>query len=195
MDISSILKNILTSPAGSFGFILSLFLLMFFLVYKAGKIVEKYKLLDKLAASIDKIKDDIAIIKATLQTGHPFAEAQSPINLNASGEDLASELGAREMILKNWNDIQKKIDKDLEKESNPYDIQQVCFSIGEKYSEYIAKEDFDRVKRFAFSKGFNLWQLDIVFGILIRNKYFETQGIDKNNIDLFDPQKTGKKNA
>lgn len=188
-----ILKEIFTSPAGSFGSMFALFLLVFFLVYKAGKIVEKYRLLEKLAQSIDVIKDDISEIKASIkmfrQDSSGFARSQSPIALTEKGNNVAADLHIERAISKKWDKLNKKIKEKLKEEDNPYDIQGICFEFGESYSKLISENDYDFIKKYAFNKGHNLSDFDIIFGIYIRDKYFSENNIDVSDVDNHDPEK------
>lgn len=188
-----LVKTILTSPFGSFASVLATFITFFFLVYKAGKIVEKYKVLDSLIGAIDKIKEDIHEIKAFIKVfkhiNNGFAEAQSPINLTDKGNDVAKSIHAERIINDNWSEINKRIKKKLQDDDNPYNIQEVCFAIGEKYSSFTSPDDMNAIKTIAFSMGKNLSDFDIIFGIIIRNKYFKDNNINVEDIDTYAPIK------
>lgn len=188
-----LVKTILTSPFGSFASVLSIFVAFFFLVYKAGKIVEKYKVLDSLIDSIDKIKEDIHEIKAFMKIykhkNSGFAEAQSPINLTQKGVEVSEKIQAPRIVNDNWLSINKRIKEKLDGDDNPYSIQEVCFSIGENYSSFASKEEMDMIKNIAFSMGKNLSDFDIIFGIVIRSEYFKKNNINEKDVDLYDPGK------
>ena len=186
-----IIKEVIQSPAGSFGSMFAVVCLILFLTYKAGKIIEKFKVVNKISSAIDAIKDDISEIKAFIQvyrqTNNPFAQSQSPINLTKKGNEVSDELFVKRIINDNWKSISSKIKKKLKKEDNPYDIQEICFEIGEKYSKIMSENDFDHIKKYAFNQGHNLSDYDIIFGIEIRNKYFDSEGYNVKEVDKYDP--------
>ena len=187
-----IIKDILTSPAGSFGSMFALILFIAFLIYKAGRIVEKFGIVEKLERNIEKIKEEIkAFMNIIRQKYNPLAQNESPITLTKQGENVSNALNIKRIISSNWDDINKKIKRVLKKDDNPYSIQQICFDIGKRYSKIVSESEMDYIKTYAFKHGYNLYDFDIVFGLEIRNAYFQQEGITISDIDAHDP---GKKN-
>ncbi len=190
------LRELLTSEYGSFGFVFALLCLVFWLVFKSGKIVEKFSGVEKLENNIDKIKEDISEIKAFIsvirQEKSQFAKSHSPVSLTEKGVKVSKDIYIKRAIDRNWSNLLKEIKNALKEENNPYDIQEFCFQLGNKYSKYISEDDFDIIKKYAFSKGYNLSDFDIIFGIEIRDKYFSENNINVIDIDIHDPNK--KKN-
>ncbi len=188
-----LVKDILLSPVGSAASAFGIVTVLFFIAYKAGKIVEKFGLVNKMESSIDKIKDDISEIKAFIQIfrqeNNPFAQAKSPISLTDKGLEVVDELHIKRIIEKNWDVLHKRVTEKLNNDDNPYTIQEVCFRIGEKFSEFLTKEEFDMIKKYAYKEGHDVSQFDIVFGILIRDKFFEVEKIDVSEVDIHDPKK------
>ncbi|MCH7770145.1 MAG: hypothetical protein IIA49_03890, partial [Bacteroidetes bacterium] len=172
-----IIKEILNSPAGSFGSVLGVFLTLTFLIYKAGRIVEKFELVKKLEKSIDMIKEDIAQIKGFIsalgQKSSDFIKSKSPITLSKAGSKVSNELKIKKIIETNWEEVNKRIKQNLVNEVNPYNIQQICFAIGKKYSEFTSESELDYIKIYAFNAGKDLYDFDILFGIEIRDAYFK----------------------
>ena len=191
-----ILKEIFTSPAGSFGSMFAILTLLFFLAYKSGQIVNSFKVVDVIQNSIAKIKDDIAEIKAFIQVfkqgNNPFAKSNSPISLTPLGSEVKTDLHLERIVNDNWDKLNKQIKSELENEDNPYNIQEVCFAIGQKYSMITPKNDFDLIKKYAFKKGYNLSDFDLIFGIIIRDKFLSEKGIPVSDIDIHDPNKKEK---
>jgi len=90
-----IIKLIITSPAGSFAFVVGV---LYFIGWGISKISSAYAIaklksgsIDKLEGNLDKIKEDIQIIKASLavmQTGKAsLTKSHSPVSLTALGQD------------------------------------------------------------------------------------------------------------
>lgn len=195
-----LIKEILTSPAGSFGFVFALFCLIFYIVFKAGKLVEKFTVIDTMQNNIDKIKEDIQTIKASVsvfndflisfnQSKNPFAQSQSPISLTLLGKNVYNDLSIQSIVDSNWNAFDDEIKFNLHQNVNPYDIQQVCFLIGRDFSKYLKEEDLNRIKKYAFIKGFNIMDFDLIFGIVLRDKFFKEENINLEDVDIYDPNK------
>jgi len=186
-----ILKSIFTSEAGSFGFIFAILALLFFIVFKSGSIFEKFKSVDKLNQNVDKIKDDLTEVKAFITVfrdqNNPFAQRQSPVSLTDLGQEVHDDLRIGQIVEDNWNTCLKKVLAKIDGSSNPYDIQTACFAIGKKYSDLISGSEFDEIKRYAFNKGYNLSDFDLIFGVAIRDKYFKANSINVNDVDKHDP--------
>ena len=235
MNIWDLFKDILTSELGSFGTSFGLVIFFLWIAVKAGKIIERYKVLDKvvgklgsnidktvdkietnigkvvgklesnmdktvgklesnmdktvgkLESNIDKIKEDISEIKAHInfskRNDNSYAKSQSPISLNDKGELVAKKLQAKKTINNVWDKIVTEIDLNLskEQESSPYTIQEVCFKVCESYPKYFTQEDMNHIKDVAFKEGTPLSAFDLLFGIEVRNRYFE-----ENNIAITD---------
>ena len=213
MNIWDLFKDILTSGLGSFGTGFGLTVFILWIAVKAGKIIERYKaidkgvnklesnidkivdklesnidkIVDKIEGSIDKIKEDISEIKAHIavskRNDNLLAESKSPISLNDKGESVAKKLQAKKIINNVWDKIATEIDLNLskEQESSPYTIQEVCFKVCESYPKYFTKEDMNHIKDVAFKEGTPLSAFDLLFGIEVRNRYFE-----ENNIVITD---------
>ena len=82
-----------------------------------------------------------------------------------------------------------EVKHDLNDDSNPYDVQKACFSVGTNYSKFLIGDELDRIKDVAYEQGYILPDFDIVFGILIRDRYFEENDIQKDDVDKHDPGK------
>ena len=191
----SLIKEILTSPAGSFASVFAVFIFIIWAAVKAGSVLEKYKLIDKMESTLDKIKDDMSIVKAFMEVAqrnsNPFAQSQSPINLNKKGVEVSNNLKAKEIINSVWDKISSKVSGEISivKERNSYSIQEICFKIGKSYSKYFSSSDMDRIKTVAYDEGVDLSSFDLLFGIEIRNRYFLENKIGIEEIDKHDPAK------
>lgn len=144
---------------------------------KAGTIIEKFRSVPKLSANIDKIKEDIAEIKAFIQVvrqdNNEFVKAHSPLSLTEKGKKVAADLHIEDILKRQWSGLCKQISTKLNEGHNPYDIQEVCFEIGRTYSKILAENEFDNVRLYAFKNGHNLADYDLLFGIVLRDMYFK----------------------
>lgn len=188
-----ILKSIFTSEAGSFGFIFAILAALFFIVFKSGSIFEKFKSVDKLNENVDKIKTDLNEVRAFITVfrdqSNQFVQRQSPVSLTPLGKEVYDDLNINRIVDQNWSTCLSKILAKIDGSSNPYDIQTACFSIGKKYSHIISDAELAEIKTYAFKKGYNLSDFDLIFGVTIRDKYFKEKKISIEEVDKHDPNK------
>jgi hypothetical protein len=188
-----IVQEILRSPAGSFAFVASILSLSFFLSFRAGKIVEKFVVVNKLESNVDSMKQDLIEIKATLniwrQENNQFTQTRSPISLSDAGLEVAQAIHVDNIVSRCWKTLDNEIKDKLDHSSNPYTVQEICLTIGKHYMDYLSDSEKDLVKNYAFQKGHNVASYDAIFGILIRDKFFKENNRDVDDVDKHDPQK------
>lgn len=193
-----IIKTIITSPAGSFAFVAGFLYLCGWLVYKVTKATtewnDKQKGIDKLERRVEDISTNLQYIKATLEVmkNNPpelnLTQAHSPVTLTKIGQDVANEIGARRIIADNWQKIQDCIDT-ADLGSNAYDIQQFCIETASiALEKFFSEEDIIKIKEFAFNNGKTLAYYGGMFGVLIRDKYFESKHIPIEEVDRNAPK-------
>lgn len=130
-----------------------------------------------------------AFIQLFRQENNPLTKIKSPISLSEKGSEVADELHLKRIIKNNWGSIHKEITSKLNNEDNPYNIQEICFNIGAKYTEMVSTDELDIIKKYVYNEGISLPNLDIVFGILIRDEFFEVEKINVADVDDHDPRK------
>ena len=179
-----LIKEILTSPFGSFGAVAAVFGLLFWIAVKAGAIMEKYKVIDKIENNLETIKDDL-----DLRKNDRLTQSKSPISLSEKGKDVSKSLDAHKIVKASWNIIETEIKEQIRQQhdQNPYTVQEICFQIGRNYSKYFSPKHMDNIKTFAYEEGYNLSDFDIMFGVIIRDKYFNERNITISDIDKHDP--------
>lgn len=188
-----LLREALKSPAGSFAFVFAILILAFWLVYKFSHYNTKFKSVEKLENNIDKIKDDISIIKGFMDIfrtqNNPFAKSQSPMSLTVLGEKVREDVGAEKIVISHWEEINKMLTSKLPQKSNPYDIQVCSIKIGAELLKTLPPVELDTLKSYAYKNGHLLSNYDIIFGVIIRDNYFKINGIDLSEVDKHDPTK------
>jgi len=170
--------------------LIAVLLVIFVLLFKAGRMTEYFKSLKekdiKYDDTIDKIKESLAKIQATTdllyQSHLSTVQSRSPLNLTVKGEKVARDLSLDQKINEYWekiyNIIQKKDDLD-----NPYDIQVVSMDTAKYCFENILSEKEQKeIKLYAFKIGMNLLEIYPIVGILIRNKLLTLKGFSLENI-------------
>lgn len=188
-----LLQDAFKSPAGSFAFVFAIMAISFFAVWKISHFTTKFSSVEKLETHIGHIKEDMHYVKASIKiitdSNNPLAQRQSPVSMTKKGEEVADELKISDLIINHWENIHSDLNKVLSKECNPYDIQVESFKIGEKYQELLTAEELKTVKNHAFKSGFNLEVYNLLFGIVIRDKYLSVKGFTTKDVDLYDPIK------
>ena len=201
-----LLKMVITSPAGSFGFTFALVVLVgWFVFWLHGKFVTMLaehehvkddcerldKRLEALRGDIHEIRGDIAYIKnmVNVQINTPvqgqsaLLQSHSPLSLTEAGMDVASGMKAEEAIAGKWDSIRARLDRDVPGRT-PYDIQTFCLEkIPVAPQEFFDAETVDAFKRYAFAHGRTLFECMKVVGILVRDKYFAALGISPSVLD------------
>ncbi|KGN98408.1 hypothetical protein HQ36_01990 [Porphyromonas gingivicanis] len=148
--------------------------------------------IEKSEANIDEIRRDLAYIKGTIDIAKagttPFMQSHSPISLTDEGKKVAMELKAEGIILSNWDKIRKDL---LNKDhKTAYDIQTYCIETASvSPSTFFDDCSIVLVKDFAFKEGKPLQLYLRLLGLLIRDKYFEEEGIPLSRIDETAPEK------
>ena len=172
------------------------FLIVAFLLYKAGGIVTMFgdfrsknqKIDDKLDgmhASLSEIKATTNLLyQAHLRT----IGAASPIKLTSLGQEISDTLAVPAKVNGHWEAISAEIAR--KNPQNPYDIQSVALAIARNCFENIfTEEERNEAKTVAFNKGMNLLEIYAIIGIEIRNRVMEEKGLPLDEIDRHDPAK------
>lgn len=196
MDIGVFFLDILKSTPGSFGIALSFTMAILYLIYKFGAWSNKIKNTDgtikelkedvkQTNTTINEIKGSIQYIKENIDNINnrlinqksEFAKNQSPISLTDNGEKIAKELDVKAIIDSHWENIEKYlIDRNISPESNPYDIQQECFNyVSTNFYKNLSESEMKKIKSIAYNNGDNIDNYDIIFGVVIRDKYLKSK--------------------
>ena len=147
----------------------------------------------KIEGHIDEIRRDISYLKGhtdrlqkTVNDG--YTQKNSPISLTEKGKEEVAESRLDEIVDRNWLRINDTLQKEV-LSKNPYDIQSYCmeevFVSPEKFFE---DEDFSYIKKLAFNKGLALMTYTNMLAVLIRDRYFQENGIDISEVDKFAPK-------
>jgi len=196
-----LIREILQSNAGSFGFVFAFLVLAFWGIHYVTKKVTEInsehggfkKSVDKIEVSIDAIRQDISYLKGSLDVyksgkADQLIKSKSPVSLTDKGKEVSNELKAEEIIGRTWDTIYKILEENIS-DKNAYDIQQYCFEkISVDPEKYFDKDGINALKIYAFKEGSPLQLYTRLLAILIRDKYLETKGISLSEIDKYDPK-------
>ena len=192
------IKEILGSPAGSASFVLGIMVLAGWIIHYVTKftttITAKYGLFDermaKTESNIDEIRKDIAYIKgsfeATVGIKDVLTKKKSPITLTEIGKQIADSNNLNAMVDSNWSKI--SIALNGLKTNNPYDIQEFCIETAfVESNKFFSNDDISRLKLISYKSGVSLFSITRLMGVLIRDRYFNENGIDVGEVDQYDP--------
>ena len=135
--------------------------------------------------SIDSLLNNLS--RSNMNAADPFTQTSSPLSITVKGEEMAKNLGLRNMVDKKWATIKAMIDAD-ESSENPYDIQQFCIQQAVVYPElFLEPSDLNTVKRHAYEMGNQLQSYMKVIAVMVRDRYFKENNIDVNEVDVYSP--------
>lgn len=173
----------------------AIFLFAFKIVKAWWKYEAKMESIDKVNEDIKKINTDISEIKWNInfiisridKMDWGFTQTKSPISLTKKWEDLAKEEEIYDSIAIKWQEIKTIINENC-KDLNPYDIQQ--FILKEtmlNLDKFLDEKWLERLKIRAYKEWVKLEALARIIAVIIRNKFFEDEKININDIDKHDP--------
>lgn len=176
--------------------LVAILVVMFWLVYKSGGWVQAYKDFQdkngKTETKIDSMKENIALIKATadlLYQAHlSTIKANSPISLTERGKQIGDAIKAEMKVASHWSDIKAMVQS--KNPTNPYDIQTIALEIARNcFDKIFTPQEQDEVKTHAYNIGLNMLEIYPVIGVIIRDKFFQEEGIATEDVDRHDPTK------
>ena len=206
---------ILSSPAGSFGFILCTMLLVFWIIIKVNTEVtisknDKSHFTDSIkdlkqsqqtiittiseivgctkyiSESISDIKNELKELK---RVKSDLAMHSSPLQLTDKGKTVKNLINLDQLLANHWGTIQTKILEQIQDKDNPYDIQQMCFTYFENLELVLTPEELNNIKLVAYNRGESIDDYYIVFGLETRDKIFTHLNIALGTIDEYTPKK------
>ena len=195
-----LLHQLLTSPAGSFGFLFAIIILGGWLIHWVTKKVSEIqsehggftRSVDKMERSIDEIRKDMSFLKGSIdvmKSGNlnSLLQSKSPVTLTDKGKEVAQELKANEIIARTWERIYEILEREIS-DKNAYDIQQYCIEqVSVEPEKFFDSASITALKNFAFMQGNPLQLYTRMLGVIIRDKYMSIKGISIDEIDKHDP--------
>lgn len=199
---ANILEQILTSPFGSFAFVLALLLgagwLVHWVTVKITKLQSKHDTFTEnvrdMKSDVNEIRKDLAYLKGTLEAmksdrQQSPVQAHSPLAPNETGRKIIKDLKLDEMIARNADKIMEYLNANIGSR-NPYDIQKFCIETASvELDKLFSNKDIDNIKQYAFNHGQTLFYYGSLIGVLVRDLYFERNGINPQEVDKHDPNK------
>lgn len=146
----------------------------------------------KISDHIDEMRKDLAYLKGSVEIlqnnkAKALMQSNSPIALTDEGRRVASEMKSEDLISANWERINSTLlAANL---ATAYDVQQFCMETASvEPSKFFDETTLNKVKKYAFLHGMPLQLYLRLLGIIIRDKYFELNGVSIDEVDNSDPR-------
>jgi len=144
--------------------------------------------MDVLVALNAKVDGILEAIQTMGGGRKSLVQTFSPLNISEYGKRVSDEIGLEKYIDDNWEYISSHISSNSES-LNLYDIQQLCFNMTLIDPERtLSTKGYDIVKSKAYLEGMSAVSMLQLASIIIRNKYFEENKLNIDDIDEYTPK-------
>lgn len=157
--------------------------------------IEKHSNLENtisgIKTSITYMQKSIDSLAQSLQNNNklvldPFTESHSPLQITEIGKEMIKRTGMHEIFEKNWDKINEIIKNNCNS-MNPYDIQQFLIEQSIVFPEiFLSQSELDKLKTDAYKMGLSLTSYMKVIAVMSRDRYFDENNIDVNDIDMYE---------
>lgn len=132
-----------------------------------------------LAKSIENVNNQLQRITSTT----PLTQQHSPLKISDRGMEVVHKLGMDKMFANNWDRIKQFIDSEVESK-NAYDINEFCIKYAVVFPEkFLQAEEVNVLKNDAYIQGLTLMEYMKIIAVMARDKYFEENNINIEEID------------
>jgi hypothetical protein len=140
----------------------------------------------KLETSMEFLTKSIENANSQLQritTTTPFTQQHSPLRISPRGMEVVRKLGMDKMFANNWDRIRQLIDDEVESK-NAYDVNEFCIKYAVVFPEkFLQPEEVNVLKNDAYIEGLTLMEYMKIIAVMARDKYFEENGINVEEIE------------
>lgn len=164
-----------------------------FVLYKLGYWTHKFAAHDKRVENIEGLARDVVSLTTKVDLIYQFVnphspvKAASPIALTDSGKDIATKIGADQIIVNHAEAFSGEIEKMSPKTA--YDIQQSSMEFAKnRMINMLSEEDLIKVKQEAFNRGLLIEDVMSVLGVLLRNHVLQKKNIPIAAVDAHTPK-------
>ena len=132
-----------------------------------------------LTKSIEEMKSQLQKMNNTA----PFTQQHSPLRISERGWGVVKKLGMDKMFVNNWDRIKQFIDDEVESK-NAYDINEFCIKYAVVFPEkFLQPEEVNVLKNDAYIQGLTLMEYMKIIAVMARDKYFEENNINIEEIE------------
>ncbi len=142
-----------------------------------------------LETSMEWVKETLKELKTSNDNApNPAFASHSPINLTERGSEWLEESGLKEYVNGHKNELIRVCEE--KRATNPYEVQNHIFKLFDTLP--FEPEFEDGLKTFAYQKGTSMDIMRRVGAIYFRNLCIAEFGMNKDDIDKHDPQRSGE---
>ncbi len=146
---------------------------------------ELKKVSQKTQSDIDKLKKDTHNIKYNIDkiVGKLFSEKEvcilrhSPSRLTDMGKDIATKIGADNLLAKHWEYLKGKVNA-TDPNSN-YDTEIASLEVAQEMDVVLSKDEKSTIKAEAFNRGIPYEEILSIIGVMLRDKLLEEHAATK----------------
>ena len=132
-----------------------------------------------LTKSIEEMNSQLQKMNNTV----PFTQQHSPLRISERGWEVVKKLGMDKMFVNNWDRIKQFIDDEVESK-NAYDINEFCIKYAVVFPEkFLQPEEVNVLKNDAYIQGLTLMEYMKIIAVMARDKYFEENNINIEEIE------------
>lgn len=132
-----------------------------------------------LTKSIEEMNSQLQKMNNTV----PFTLQHSPLRISERGWEVVKKLGMDKMFVNNWDRIKQFIDDEVESK-NAYDINEFCIKYAVVFPEkFLQPEEVNILKNDAYIQGLTLMEYMKIIAVMARDKYFEENNINIEEIE------------
>ncbi|MBO8460112.1 MAG: hypothetical protein IAA73_07265 [Bacteroidetes bacterium] len=156
------------------------------------KMYEHDNAVTRIETSINFLTKEIDTAMKTFQHMNvktdSFTKTNSPLSITEKGWEMVHRLGVDTMFEKNWPRINKLISEGVDT-SSAYDINNFCIEQAVVFPEkFLSDEEISHLKEDAYQTGNALASYMKVIAVMSRDRFFEENGMNANDIDAKDKE-------
>ena len=186
-----ILKIIVSQLNSSVFVLIIILILVIYLAYKSGGLIEKFSSQDKKIDRLESKQDNFVELKTKIDLIYQYtnpnaiAKQQSPIALTEKGRAISQKIHADVIFSRIFDKLNERFQKN--KPKNAYDIQASAINVAKSHTlELLNEQELLLIKKIAFEEGIPLDDMWLIFGIMLRNKILTEEGISISEVDKHD---------
>lgn len=169
-------------------FLLVIFIVLIYLVYKLGGWAKTFQHQEKRLDNVESLSERVIKIETKVDliyqhvNPHSTVKSYSPLGLTSSGKEIAAKIDADTLLNKYLSVLSKEVD--LANPKNAYDIQEKSVQVAkEKLLTLLSSDELTLIKQEAFSKGILVEDVMLIFSVMLRDKILQAKQIPLSDVD------------
>jgi hypothetical protein len=190
MRMTEILVKLAEQLNGCVFVLLGILVIVFILLFKAGKWTEKFfhhdKRMDKLEGMSDKVVKIETKVDMIYQLVNPnrTVASSSPIALTAAGKEIAQKINVDAIFDRYASQLAKQVET-INPTNNAYDIQQTSMAVAkEPMLRLLDSNELTTIKQEAYARGMIIEDIMSIFGVYLRDYILKQKNIPVSEVDV-----------